>query len=87
VVFEGWGGTWEEVRALDARSAELIAWFERVCHPYRDQEIPVDDFVHGDLNVSNLIVAEGIISGPEAERLSPSVRPPISPASWPSSAE
>jgi aminoglycoside phosphotransferase (APT) family kinase protein len=87
VVFEGWGGTWEGVRALDARSAELIAWFERVCHPYRDQEIPVDDFVHGDLNVSNLIVAEGIISGPEAERLSPSVRPPISPASWPSSAE
>jgi aminoglycoside phosphotransferase (APT) family kinase protein len=62
VVFEGWGGTWEEVRALDARSAELIARFERVCHPYRDHEIPVDDFVHGDLNVSNLIVAEGIIA-------------------------
>jgi len=76
------GTTYQLVRRLAGG-----ARFERVCHPYRDQEIPVDDFVHGDLNVSNLIVAEGIISGPEAERLSPSVRPPISPASWPSSAE
>jgi hypothetical protein len=38
------------------------ARFERVCHPYRDQEIPIDDFVHGDLNVSNLIVADGAIA-------------------------
>jgi aminoglycoside phosphotransferase (APT) family kinase protein len=62
MVFEGWDGTWEEVRALDARSAELIERFERVCHPYRDQAIPVNDFVHGDLNVGNLIVADGIIA-------------------------
>jgi aminoglycoside phosphotransferase (APT) family kinase protein len=62
VVFEGWDGTWEEVRALDARSAELIERFQRVCDPCRDQELPVDDFVHGDLNVSNLVVADGVIA-------------------------
>jgi aminoglycoside phosphotransferase (APT) family kinase protein len=60
IVFEGWDNdTWETVRRYDETSAELIAGYERVCRPYRDEELPADDLVHGDLNVSNLIVADG----------------------------
>jgi aminoglycoside phosphotransferase (APT) family kinase protein len=58
VVFEGWDEMWETVRRFDEESAELIAWYDRVCRPYRDAELPTDDLVHGDLNVGNLILTD-----------------------------
>lgn len=63
VVFADWDGTWETVRRYDEVTAELIGRYEQLCRPYRDQELPADDMVHGDLNVSNLIVADGRIAG------------------------
>jgi aminoglycoside phosphotransferase (APT) family kinase protein len=62
IVFHGRDDLWETVRRYDETSAELIAGYERVCRPYRDEELPSDDLVHGDLNVGNLIVRDGRIA-------------------------
>lgn len=63
IVFDGWAGMWEAVGRYDEVSAELIAGYERVCRPYRDTALPSEDLVHGDLNVSNLILDKGRVAG------------------------
>lgn len=62
VVYDGWGGSWAAARATDDHAAQLIDRYERVCHQYRDAELPATDLVHGDLNVSNLLVRDGRIA-------------------------
>ncbi|GAB2670217.1 phosphotransferase family protein [Kribbella swartbergensis] len=62
VVFDGWDGIWERVRRYGGQSADLIERYDDLCRPYRDHALPEDDLVHGDLNVGNLIVADGRIA-------------------------
>jgi aminoglycoside phosphotransferase (APT) family kinase protein len=63
VVFDGWDGVWERVQAYDDEAAELLQRYGELCGPYRDQELPHHDFVHGDLNMGNLLAADGRITG------------------------
>lgn len=63
VVFDGWDGVWERVRAYGGEEAELVSRYDGLCRPYRDQALPRTDLVHGDLNVGNLIVDNGRIAG------------------------
>ncbi|MFC0626819.1 phosphotransferase [Kribbella deserti] len=61
VVFDGLGGIWDTAAALDDRSTEILARFEAACAPYQDEDLPVNDLVHGDLNVSNIVeTADGV---------------------------
>ncbi|GAA0619261.1 aminoglycoside phosphotransferase family protein [Kribbella sandramycini] len=63
IVFEGWDGMWERLRSYGGEAAELIERYEVLCRPYREVELPADDLVHGDLNVGNLLVVDGQLSG------------------------
>ncbi|MGW6199661.1 phosphotransferase family protein [Kribbella sp. NPDC055110] len=63
VVFDGWDGVWERVLAYDEEASSLLRRYGELCRPYRDVELPHHDFVHGDLNMGNLLVADGRITG------------------------
>ncbi|MFC9694098.1 phosphotransferase family protein [Kribbella sp. NPDC056951] len=63
VVFEGWDGVWERVHEYGGEPADLIERYGVLCHPYRDHPLPADDLVHGDLNIGNLLVADGLLTG------------------------
>jgi aminoglycoside phosphotransferase (APT) family kinase protein len=63
VVLDGWDGVWERVSAYGGETVELLQRYEVLCRPYRGQALPDDDLVHGDLNLGNLIVADGRIAG------------------------
>ena len=63
VVFDGWDGVWERVQAYDDEASDLLQRYAELCGPYRDHELPHHDFVHGDLNMGNLLVADGRITG------------------------
>ncbi|MET9270576.1 aminoglycoside phosphotransferase family protein [Kribbella sp. NPDC003557] len=63
VVFDGWDGVWERVAGYDDEATELLRRYGELCGPYRDHALPHHDFVHGDLNMGNLLVADGQITG------------------------
>lgn len=63
VVFGGRDGVWERVRRYGGEAAELIERYDVLCRPHRDHALPGDDFVHGDLNVGNLILEGGRVAG------------------------
>lgn len=63
VVFDGWDGVWERVQAYGDEATELLEQYGELCAPYRDEDLPQHDFVHGDLNMGNLLAAEGRITG------------------------
>jgi aminoglycoside phosphotransferase (APT) family kinase protein len=63
VVFDGWDGVWERVLTYDGEASELLQRYAELCRPYRDDVLPQHDFVHGDLNMGNLLVADGRITG------------------------
>ncbi|RZT19642.1 aminoglycoside phosphotransferase (APT) family kinase protein [Kribbella sp. VKM Ac-2569] len=63
VVFDGWDGVWERVQAYDGEVVELLERYGELCAPYRGEDLPQHDFVHGDLNMGNLLVADGQITG------------------------
>jgi aminoglycoside phosphotransferase (APT) family kinase protein len=63
VVLEGWDGVWERVSRYDGETVELLRRYEELCRPYRDVELPDDDLVHGDLNLGNVIVDDGLVAG------------------------
>ncbi|MFF0264098.1 phosphotransferase family protein [Kribbella sp. NPDC004536] len=63
VVFDGWDGVWERVLEYGDDAAELVRRYGELCRPYRDDVLPRHDFVHGDLNMGNLLVSEGRITG------------------------
>ncbi len=63
VVFDGWDGVWERVHAYDGEVVELLGRYGELCAPYRGEDLPQHDFVHGDLNMGNLLVADGRITG------------------------
>jgi hypothetical protein len=59
VVFEGWEG-WEGAEAAAPQTAlRLRAFLE----PARGQRLPVVDVVHGDLDLSNVLARDGVITG------------------------
>ncbi|GAA1617290.1 MULTISPECIES: phosphotransferase family protein [Kribbella] len=63
VVFAGWDGVWERVLGYGDEASELVRRYGELCRPYRDDVLPGHDFVHGDLNMGNLLVSEGRITG------------------------
>ncbi|TDW91733.1 phosphotransferase family protein [Kribbella sp. VKM Ac-2566] len=63
VVFDGWDGVWERVQAYDDDASELLERYGDLCRPYRDHDLPHHDFVHGDLNMGNLLASDGRITG------------------------
>lgn len=63
VVFDGWDGVWERVQTYDDEATELLRPYGALCAPYRDEELAHHDFVHGDLNMGNLLAADGRITG------------------------
>jgi aminoglycoside phosphotransferase (APT) family kinase protein len=63
LVFDGWDGVWERVQAYDDEASELLRRYGELCAPYRDQQLPNHDLVHGDLNMGNLLASDGRITG------------------------
>jgi aminoglycoside phosphotransferase (APT) family kinase protein len=63
LVFDGWDGVWERVEAYGDEASELLRRYGELCGPHRDQELPSHDFVHGDLNMGNLLASDGQITG------------------------
>ena len=63
VVFDGWDGVWERVLGYGDDAADLVRRYGELCRPYRDAVLPGHDFVHGDLNMGNLLVSDGRITG------------------------
>ncbi|TCC42408.1 phosphotransferase family protein [Kribbella speibonae] len=63
VVFDGWDGVWERVQAYGDEATDLLEQYGELCAPYRDEDLPQHDFVHGDLNMGNLLAADGRITG------------------------
>ncbi|GAA1585999.1 hypothetical protein GCM10009804_47680 [Kribbella hippodromi] len=63
VVLEGWDGVWERVSAYGGEATELLRRYEALAAPYRDALLPENDFVHGDLNLGNVILADGKVAG------------------------
>jgi aminoglycoside phosphotransferase (APT) family kinase protein len=62
-VFDGWDGVWERVLGYGDEASELLRQYGELCRPYRDAVLPRHDFVHGDLNMGNLLAADGRITG------------------------
>ncbi|WP_350274082.1 phosphotransferase [Kribbella sp. HUAS MG21] len=63
VVFDGWDGVWERVQGYDGEAAGLLERYGELCQPYKDDDLPRHDFVHGDLNMGNVLAADGRITG------------------------
>ncbi|TCC39275.1 phosphotransferase family protein [Kribbella sindirgiensis] len=63
VVFDGWDGVWERVQAYGDEATEILRQYGELCAPYRAEDLPQHDFVHGDLNTGNLLAADGRITG------------------------
>ncbi|WP_427890060.1 phosphotransferase family protein [Kribbella sp. GL6] len=63
VVFDGWDGVWERVLRYGDEASELVRRYAELCAPYRDDVLPRHDFVHGDLNMGNLLASHGRITG------------------------
>jgi Ser/Thr protein kinase RdoA (MazF antagonist) len=60
VVFEGWEGWWTAPsKAAPETTRRLRAFLE----PARGHRLPVADLVHGDLNLSNVLALDGVITG------------------------
>ena len=49
--------------AYGGEPAELVERYDALCRPYRDVVLPSADLVHGDLNIGNLLVADGQVTG------------------------
>lgn len=54
---------WARVQTYGGEVTELLRRYDVLCGPYRDDKLPDDDLVHGDLNVGNLLVDNGRITG------------------------
>jgi Ser/Thr protein kinase RdoA (MazF antagonist) len=60
VLFEGWEGWRDTAQAAAPRTTKrLLAFLE----PARGFRLPTDDFVHGDLNLSNVLAEDGRVTG------------------------
>ena len=62
VLFDGWEGWWDAAQSASRNAAELCERLRRLVEPVRHRRLPVRDAVHHDLNVSNVLVADGAIA-------------------------
>jgi len=60
VLFEGWEHWWDGADAVAPRTSHRLRAF---LEPAWGHRLPVADVVHGDLNVTNVLVQHGTISG------------------------
>jgi Ser/Thr protein kinase RdoA (MazF antagonist) len=60
VVFEGWEGWWEGAEAAAPQTTRRLRAF---LEPARGHRLPVTDVVHGDLNLSDVLARDGVITG------------------------
>jgi hypothetical protein len=63
VVFNGESGWSEQLRRYSAESRSLLSALEAASSPHRGLIMPTNDLVHGDLNLGNVLVDRGHISG------------------------
>jgi len=64
VVFERWeDDLWGRVREYGGEVQELINRYDDLCRPHRGHPLPSDDLVHGDLNIGNVLVEDGVLVG------------------------
>jgi len=60
VLFEGWEHWCEQAEQAAPETARRLRSF---LEPTRNHRLPVSDLVHGDLNLTNVLVGGGEISG------------------------
>jgi Ser/Thr protein kinase RdoA (MazF antagonist) len=60
VVFEGWEGWWEGAERASPQTTERL---RALLEPAMGYRLPVEDVVHGDLNLSNVLAHDGVITG------------------------
>jgi Ser/Thr protein kinase RdoA (MazF antagonist) len=60
VVFEGWEGWWD---AAEQAAPETTRRLRAFLEPAMGNRLPVADVVHGDLNLSNVLADNGVITG------------------------
>ena len=60
VLFEGWEGWWDSVEATAPGTSRRLRGF---LEPAWGHRLPSVDLVHGDLNLTNVLAADGAISG------------------------
>jgi aminoglycoside phosphotransferase (APT) family kinase protein len=59
VLFDGWEGWADAARRGSGAAADVCDRVDRLVAPARDVELEPADFVHHDLNLSNVLVADG----------------------------
>jgi Phosphotransferase enzyme family len=60
VLFEGWEHWWDHARRVAPATSRRL---RTVLEPAWGHRLPADDVVHGDLNLSNVLIHDGVISG------------------------
>jgi aminoglycoside phosphotransferase (APT) family kinase protein len=63
VLFYGWEGWWDAARGGSQAAADVCERLSRLVAPVKDAELDRSDFVHHDLNLSNVLALDGRISG------------------------
>jgi aminoglycoside phosphotransferase (APT) family kinase protein len=60
VLFEGWEHWWDAAQAAAPQTSRRLRAF---LQPAWGHRLPATDLVHGDLNVTNVLAADGMITG------------------------
>jgi Phosphotransferase enzyme family len=60
VLFEGWEGWWDSAQAAVPEVSRRLRGF---LEPAWGHRLPATDLVHGDLNLTNVLASDGVISG------------------------
>jgi Ser/Thr protein kinase RdoA (MazF antagonist) len=60
VLFEGWEHWWDSAEAAAPQASRRLRRFLEPSWGYR---LPAADLVHGDLNLTNILATDGVISG------------------------
>jgi phosphotransferase family enzyme len=63
VLFDGWDHVWVDAERASAGAARLCGRLRRWLEPVAGQRAPARDYVHTDLNLTNVLTADGRITG------------------------